>query len=35
MTSIYRQYFEATEGVTDKVKCAVEVDGKKCGEKVS
>jgi len=35
MTSIYRQYFEAIEGVTDKVKCAVMVDGKKCGAQIS
>jgi hypothetical protein len=34
MTSIYRQHFEAIEGVTDKVKCAVENNGKKCGKQV-
>lgn len=29
--STYRQYFELVEGKTGKVKCTVEVNGKKCG----
>jgi hypothetical protein len=31
MTSIYHRYFEAIEGVTDKVECTVDANGKKCG----
>lgn len=31
MSSVYRQYFEAIEGVTNKVKCTIDVKDKKCG----
>jgi hypothetical protein len=34
-SSIYRQYFEAIEGVTDKLKCTVDVGGKKCGQSIA